>query len=422
MSATTPEPPGTASARRDPLALSGLLASRVQHMRSSAIRDLLRVAAQDGIISLAGGLPAEEAFPLDELRAASATLDAGTLQYSTTEGSPALRRWIADMVAAAAARPISPEQVLITSGSQQGLDLLGRVLIETGDVVAIDDPAYLGALQALGLFQPGFVPVPTDADGMDVDALEAILRAGRRVKVVYTVTNFSNPAGGTLSLARRKALGALADRYGFLVVEDDPYGLLRFADAPPLPPVSRFTDRCVSLGTFSKTVVPGLRVGWTVGDAALVATLARAKQGCDLHTSTLSQHLVLSLVGRSGWLEEHTGRLARRYALRSAALCDALEETFGGDVLFDRPRGGLFCWARLPSVDTRDLLREALAGGVAFVPGAEFAPVAGQARHRDALRLSFAGVAEDRIADGVHRLGAAVASLSRPPHDTMAAR
>lgn len=393
--------------------MGALLAVRVRRLRSSAIRDLLHLTSRDDVLSLAGGLPAEETFPLDDLRAAAATVDTATLQYSTTEGSPALRTWIADQAASARGRPVDPSSVLVTSGSQQALDLLARVLVETGDVVAVDDPAYLGALQALELFGPRFLSIPSGEHGMDTDVLEGHLRAGQPVKLVYTVTDFGNPSGGTLSLERRRTLGALADQYGFVVVEDNPYGLLRFDDEPALPPISRFTDRCVSLGTFSKTVVPGTRVGWVVGPPELVAVLTRAKQGCDLHTSTLSQHLVTALVTRPGWLQGHAASLSTLYADRAGALCDALEDELGDAASFVRPRGGLFCWVRLTApVDTRRLLVTAIEHGVAFVPGAEFAPNPSRTAHGTALRLSFATLDGASLAEAVGRLAKALRALA----------
>lgn len=393
--------------------LTALLARRVGRLRSSAIRDLLHLTARDDVLSLAGGLPAEEAFPLHDLKAAVATIDAATLQYSTTEGSPALREWVAGRTAVARDRRVAPGQVLVTSGSQQALDLLARVLVEPGDVVAIDDPAYLGALQAFELFGPRFLSVPAGEHGMDVDALERALQRGERVKLVYTVTDFGNPSGGTLPLEARRALAALAERYGFLVVEDDPYGLLRFGGEPAPPPIGRFTDRCVSLGTFSKTVVPGTRVGWVVGPPDLVAVLTRAKQGCDLHTSTLSQHLVTAVVSRPGWLEEHAAGLSDLYARRSAALCEALDTELGGLAAYDRPAGGLFCWVRLADgVDTRRLLPTAIAHGMAFVPGSEFAPDPGHTRHRNALRLSFATLDGTGLTEAVRRLAGALRALA----------
>lgn len=370
-------------------------------VRSSVIRDLLHLTEQPHILSLAGGLPATEAFPVDDVQAATARVLAegpGGLQYSTTEGHPPLRAWIAEQCG----HGTDPSQVLVTAGSQQALDLIARALLDPGDVVAIDDPGYLGAIQALSLAEPELVPVPVDAQGMQVDHLAALLAGGLRPKLCYTVGAFQNPTGATLADERRRALADLADRYGFVVVEDDPYGHLRWSGTTPVP-LASMTGRSVRLGTFSKIVAPGLRVGWLAAPPWLAAALVKLKQAADLHTSSLSQRIIADLVHQPGWFDEHVRRITPIYAERAAALSAALRAHLGDALAFDEPAGGMFLWATLAAGgDAEALLRLAVDDGVAFVPGSAFA-VDGRA-HLDRLRLSFATLTPDDLDEAARRL------------------
>jgi 2-aminoadipate transaminase len=325
---------------------------------SSAIRDLLRLTERPGILSLAGGLPAADAFPVAAVEAATArvlaTDAAAALQYGPTEGYGPLRTWIA------AHRGVPAEHVVVTHGAQQALDLVARTLLAAGDTVALADPAYVGALQVLRAAGARLLAVPTDDGGLDVDALAARLRGGERPRLVYSVTDHHNPTGMSLAADRRRALAALADRYGFLLVDDDPYGELRWAGERP-PPLRHLTDRVVTLGSFSKILAPGLRVGYLVAPPALAAEAVIVKQAADLHTSSLNQRLVHEVVGAPGFLDTHVDGLRARYGERAAALADALDHALGGRVRFARPEGGLFLWVTVPEEpDTGALLATAL--------------------------------------------------------------
>ena len=373
-------------------------------VRSSAIRDLLEVAEKPGVISLAGGLPAPEAFPVDAIRrAAERVLDddpAGALQYSTTEGHAGLRQWIA------ARRSATPDRVIVTHGSQQALDLVVRATVAPGAVVAVADPAYVGALGVFRLARARVIGIPTENGAMNVDALAARLRRGLRPRLVYVVANFHNPTGGSLDADQRVALAALGERYGFLIVDDDPSGDLRWAGRPA-PPLAALTDRVVTLGSFSKILSPGLRLGYAVAPESLTRTLALIKQSADLHTSSLAQRVAAAVLGEAGFLECHLSRITPLYANRAAALESALRDAFGDAVDLRTPEGGMFVWARFlrSGIDTETLLPAAVERGVAYVPGSAFAVRGG---HRDAVRLSFATATPHDLAVGVRRLARAM--------------
>ena len=352
-------------------------ATRTTRLRSSAIRDLLKVTESNDVLSLAGGLPSPESFPLGELRREADRLlgefGPKVVQYSATDGVLELRQWIAATAAAEFGRAVAVEgEILVTHGSQQALDLLAKVLVDPGDVVVTEAPAYLGAIQAIELFEPRFEIIPGDEHGMRVDLLAERLANGLRPKFVYVVANFHNPSGATLTLDRRKQLAALADQYELLIVEDDPYGAIRF-DGAPLPPIASFSDRVVYLSTFSKIIAPGFRVGWMIGPPALIAMTARAKQAADLHTSTFAQCLLASLVSRPGWLDSQKTRIVPIYRERCHALADAFDDLLGERIRFHRPEGGMFLWSTFPELDdTARLLPSCLQHGVAFVPGNAF--------------------------------------------------
>lgn len=380
------------------------LAAAATRIDSSAIRDLLHVIDRPEVISLAGGLPAPETFPVDALADAVAEIlatDPGALQYSTTEGFGPLREWVAGR------QGVAVDQVVITHGSQQALDLVVRAFIDPGAAVALADPGYVGAIQALRLAGARLAPVASDVDGLDVDALAADLAGGARPALVYVVANFDNPTGATLSLDRRVALAGLAERYGFVIVEDDPYAELRWA-GNALPGLRSFTDRVITLGTVSKIVCPGLRIGFVAAPRGVAQTLVLVKQAVDLHTSTLAQRAVHRVVTTPGFLPRQLDRLRPFYRDRCAVLTDALRTELGDRFDFTAPEGGMFVWGRFTDgVDTHELLAKAVERGVAFVPGQAFA-VAGD--HRSAARLSFATATPDQLVEGVRRLGGALAA------------
>ncbi|HEY8093078.1 MAG TPA: PLP-dependent aminotransferase family protein [Acidimicrobiales bacterium] len=390
-----------------------LLSRRGRSVTSSIIRDLLHLTTRPDVLSMAGGLPAPESFPVDRLRLAADTVLSGSgrygpeaIQYGPTEGVPALRQWVAETYQARGGE-CHAEDVLITTGSQQGLDLLARALIDPGDQVVVEAPSYVGALQALAGSDPHLVPIPADRDGLRTDLLEEGLAGGLRPRLCYVVANFQNPSGATLALDRRRHLAALADRYGFVIVEDDPYGALRFRGSP-LPPVRSFTNLAVTLGTVSKLLAPGLRVGWLAAPTWLHGPLVRLKQAADLHTSTLCQRMAFDVLSDDAFMPDHLARLGPFYGDRCDALAAALERSLGGQAAFDLPDGGMFLWVRLTdaTISARDLLPRAIAAGVAFVPGEAF-HVDGSGD--DHLRLSFATLRPEELAEAAGRLATALA-------------
>jgi 2-aminoadipate transaminase len=389
-----------------------LLSRRARQSTSSVIRELLHLTERPGILSLAGGLPAPEALPLTDLDAAWARVRQRegrygpvAFQYGPTEGLADLRALVAERFSADAAT--GPEEVLVTTGSQQGLDLLARALVDPGDPVVVEAPTYLGALQALSGGGPRFVTVPTDGEGMLTDVLQARLRTGLRPKCAYVVANFQNPSAATLSIERRRHLAALADHYGFVVIEDDPYGELRFRGAP-VPSVRTWTELAVRLGTASKTVSPGLRVGWLAAPAWLLPALVRTKQAVDLHTSTLSQALVVELLSDTTARAAHLDRARALYRERADALRAGLAHHTDGALTPAEPDGGMFLWARLPddAGPAETLLRTAVEHGVAFVPGTAF--YADSDRGHDHIRCSFATLDPAGLDEAASRLGAAL--------------
>ncbi len=390
--------------------MSFQFATRTKGLRSSAIRDLLKVTELSDMLSLAGGLPTPDSFPLADLRREADRLlgeyGPRVVQYSATDGVLELREWIAQQYAVELARPIAVEgEIIVTHGSQQALDLLAKVLIDPGDAVVCESPAYLGAVQALELFEPHFEVISGDQYGMQVALLAERLAAGLRPKLIYVVPNFHNPSGATMSLARRRHLAALADEYELLIIEDDPYGAIRF-EGEPLPPVASFTDRVVYLSTFSKIVAPGFRVGWMIGPPEVMGWVARAKQAADLHTSSFSQFLLANVVSQPGWLEQQKARIVPMYRDRCVALADALETTLGDRISFHRPAGGMFLWTEFAAIpDTTHLLRHAISEGVAFVPGNAF--TIDQVPDSKA-RFSYSTLSPTQLGTAVERLARAV--------------
>jgi 2-aminoadipate transaminase len=390
-------------------------AQRTQRITTSLIRELLKLTEQPDIISFAGGLPAPDVFPVEEVRAATERVlkDHGTtaLQYTTTEGYRPLRELLVRHMGRYGVE-VRPENVLITSGSQQALDLIGKLLINPGDRVLTEAPTYLGALQAFNAYQADYLPVPVDDDGMDVDALEEQMRAGP--KFVYALPNFQNPAGVTLSMGRRRRLVERAAHYGIPIVEDDPYGQLRY-EGEHLPSLVRldaeghdcangeraFTGNVLYLSTLSKTLAPGLRVAWVVAPEAVISKLVQIKQGADLHSSTFCQYVAYE-VAKGGFLDKHVRRIRTVYGERRDAMLRALDRHAPPGVRWTRPGGGLFLWVTLPEgFDTLTLLDEAVAEKVAFVPGSAFYPCGGGER---TMRLNFSYAAPDVIEEGIRRL------------------
>jgi 2-aminoadipate transaminase len=386
------------------------IAQGAREMSSSAIRDLLKLTVQPEMISFAGGLPAPELFPSEEIGAACERAlvesPASALQYGPTEGYGPLREMVAGWMSDLGMRAATG-QVLITSGSQQALDMLGKLLIDPGAPVAVENPTYLGALQAWQPYRPQLLPLPMDDQGLDVDALEALLATGARPRFLYVVSSFQNPTGVTLAPARRRALVELAARHRLPIIEDDPYGELYYEGgrATPLAAIDCELHgelrHVIYLSTFSKLLTPGLRVGWIVAPAALIDKLGQVKQGLDLHTGSLAQ-MAAYLTCRDGLLARHVPVLRETYGRRRDAMLAAMAAGMPEGVHWTRPAGGMFLWVSLPEGwDATELLGRAIAHQVAFVPGRTFYP-AGDVINT--LRLNFSYSSPDLIAAGVARL------------------
>lgn len=394
-------------------------AQRTQRMGRSVIRELLKLTQQPDIISFAGGLPAPELFPIAEAQEAACRIltenGVSALQYGPTEGYVPLREYIVGRMARYGIRA-RVENVLITNGSQQALDLIGKLLLNPGDRVLVEEPTYLGALQAWNAYQAEYVSVPADDDGLRVELLEAALRTGP--KFMYILPNFQNPGGTTLPLARRLEIVRLSNKYGIPIVEDDPYGALRF-EGEHLPPLVALDSdfqinaglngrgymegNVIYLGTFSKTLAPGLRLGWVVAPVEVIDQLVMAKQGVDLHTSTFNQMLAWEMV-RDGFMDQHIRLIRQVYRERRDVMLAALERYFPEGCSWTHPEGGLFLWARVPEwIDTAELLPEAAQIKVAYVPGFAFYP---DATHgRNTMRLNFSNAQPAQIEEGIRRLG-----------------
>ena len=380
---------------------------RAEQLQSSVIREILKVTMRPEIISFAGGLPSPLTFPVEKMREAfDAVLRREgkiALQYGPSDGYAPLREWVADSLSIDGAR-ISAEQVLMVSGSQQGLDLLGKVLIDEGSKVLVETPSYLGALQAFSVYQPQFVSVPTDDGGLIPEAVGAI---GADARLLYALPNFQNPTGRTLSLARRMQLVETCAALGLPLIEDDPYGALSY-QGEPLPKMLTMNPQgVIYMGSFSKILTPGIRLGYVVAPVPLVRKLEQAKQAADLHTAQLTQMVVHEVV-KDGFLKQHIPGIRTLYAGQCQAMLDAMAEFFPSCVTWTRPEGGMFTWVTLPQhIDSMQLLEKALGQNVAFVPGASFYANAPQ---KHTLRLSFVTVPPERIREGIATLGRLIAA------------
>lgn len=394
--------PAAGTARLPPLAL------RMADMPPSAVREILKIAERPDILSFAGGLPAPELFPVDAIARALAEVLQGAgksaLQYSTTEGFAPLRAWIADHLGRRGI-PAHPDELLITNGSQQGIDLVARVFLDPGDVVLVENPTYLAAIQAFAAYQVRLVAVPSDDDGMRVDEVAALI-AQHRPKLIYLVSSFQNPTGTTLPQARRAALAEIAAQHGVAVLEDDPYGELAFTGPAPRPLAAAGTGNVFYLGTFSKTLAPGLRIGWIWGDAGVVRKATIAKQAADLHTGTLAQRATVALLDRFDYAS-HVARICEVYRDRLHTMLAALTEHAPAGCRWVAPTGGMFVWLQLPAgLDAAALFPTGIARKVAFVPGAAFFV---ENVRRDFVRLNFSNQPPASIVEGMRRFGEVVA-------------
>ncbi|MCY1074127.1 aminotransferase-like domain-containing protein [Archangium lansingense] len=387
------------------------LAQRMSRMKASAVREILKVAERPDVLSFAGGLPAPELFPVEAIAQAHAEVFAeegrAALQYSTTEGYGPLREWICAHLARQG-QHATTDQVLITNGSQQGIDLVAKVMLDPGDVVVVENPSYLAALQTFSGYEASYAVVGSDDQGMRVDELEGLLRGARKPKLIYLVPNFQNPKGTTLSLERRHALVRFAQRHRILILEDNPYGELRFR-GEHLPSLASLDKEgvVVSLGTFSKTLAPGLRIGWAAGPKELVRTLTVVKQSADLHTATVAQRATARLLSRFDYYA-NLEKLRAVYGERCQSMLTSLEKHMPEGTRWTQPDGGMFLWVELPrgmSADT--LFPIALEKRVAFVPGAPF--FASEPR-TEFMRLNFSNRPPELIEEGMRRLGAVIAA------------
>jgi 2-aminoadipate transaminase len=393
-------------------------AQRMDRLTMSAIRELLKLTERPEVISFAGGLPAPELFPVDDFAAACAEVlrDDGpaALQYSMTDGYLPLRGWVCEHLFASNGLETTPERVLIVSGSQQAVDLVSKVLLDPGDLVVIENPSYLGAIQAFDAYQASYLDVATDDDGMIPAALrDALATAPRRPKLIYLIANFANPTGITTSLARRRELVAIAREFAIPIFEDDPYGRLRYS-GEPIASLAALAggDGVIYAGTASKTIAPGMRVAWVVlPDPVLRDRVVMAKQAADLHTSTFAQRAVYAYVKREGAVDRHVAKMVPVYRARRDAMVRELQARLPPGWSWAYPDGGLFLWLRAPAhVDTTQLLVRALDEHVAFVPGAPFWV---NRDVRNTLRMSFSNTPEARIVEGIDRLCTAIAATER---------
>ncbi|MDW5444666.1 PLP-dependent aminotransferase family protein [Polaromonas sp. SM01] len=378
------------------------LAARAEKMNPSVIREILKVTEKPGIISFAGGLPSPKTFPVSAFREACDKVlredGHAALQYAASEGYAPLR----DMVAAMLPWNVDPAQVLITTGSQQGLDLIAKILIDKGSRVLVETPTYLGALQAFTPMEPDIVSVASDSEGVDIADLG---RKAAGARFFYVLPNFQNPTGRTMTEQHRAALSAEAARLGLPLVEDNPYGDLWFDEAPPLPLTARNPEGCVYLGSFSKVLAPGLRLGFMVAPKALYPKLLQAKQAADLHSPGFNQRMVAEVM-KGGFLDRHVPTIRALYKSQRDAMLAAMQREMPEDVSWNTPAGGMFLWARLPAgMSAVDLLPKAVDKNVAFVPGAAF--YAEQADERT-LRLSFVTASSEQIKLGIAALAAAI--------------
>jgi 2-aminoadipate transaminase len=385
-------------------------AQRLDWMTTSTIRDILKCAQTPGLISLSGGWPEAELFPTKQLAEITQYvlqyMPCESLQYGLTDGFPPLRALLAEQMTAQGINA-QAQNIVITSGTQQSLDLLGRILLNEGDSVLVENPTFLGALQSFKAYGARFIAAPLDDDGVDITKLDP-----SGCKFYYALPTFQNPTGVTLSLERRKALVQVAKRSGLVIIEDDPYGVLRF-EGQPLPSLAAIASQetgetptnIIYCSSFSKTLAPGLRLSWVVCPEEVAGPLVMAKQGADLHTNALSQTIAYEFL-RRGWLPEQIQRIRETYRVRRQAMIEAIEQYFPKEIYFSRPQGGLFLWVALPpEIDTLAMLPEAIEQKVAYVPGYPFHVTE---TGRNTMRLSFASVRPEIIHEGIRRLGVIV--------------
>ena len=385
--------------------MENLLSNRIQNVPESFIRKILKVSTQPDVISFAGGLPSADLFPIQGLEDAChkvlQTNGKKALQYSSSEGDAELRAWIATRYQDKQGLTVSPDNILITNGSQQALDLLGKVLLNDGDPIAIENPGYLGAIQSFSLYQPTMHPVSIDKNGLDTEQLADVLET-HKPKLLYTVPNFQNPTGISYTQANREAVAQVVSQYDTLLIQDDPYGELRFSGEQKSNFYELLPEQTLILGSFSKVVVPSFRLGWIVAPDWLMKPLVIAKQAADLHTNYFSQQVIIQYL-QDNPLDNHIEKITEFYGKQKQAMMDAIEKYFPKDVQVAEPEGGMFLWVTLPKgVSAMELFDKAIKEKVAFVPGNPF--YVGDNIEENTMRLSYVTVDEASILEGIERL------------------
>ena len=382
-------------------------AKRMSYIKASEIREILKVTEQEDVISFAGGLPAPELFPIEEINEINQIVlkEAGTkaLQYTTTEGYAPLREWIANRMNERLGTTFDKDNILVTHGSQQGLDLSGKVFLDDGDIVLCESPTYLAAISAFKSYGCSFIEIPTDENGMNMEALEEILSSTENVKLIYVIPTFQNPTGKTWNLERRKKLAELSAKYDVAVVEDNPYGELRF-EGESLPSIKSFdtAGNILCTGSFSKIFCPGFRIGWIAGDKDVIRKYVLVKQGTDLQCNTIAQMTIAEYLKRYD-IDKHIGKIVEVYKKRRDIAIKCMERYFPDNIKFTHPEGGLFTWIELPEgISAREILSKCLERKIAFVPGGSFFP---NGNRENTFRINYSNMPEDRIEKGLKIVG-----------------
>jgi 2-aminoadipate transaminase len=391
-------------------------AARTSRMHASTIREMLKITQQPDVISFGGGLPAPELFPTEEIaectREVMRDVGPAALQYSVTDGIAELRAWIAERLTDKIGAQYDASEVLVVNGSQQGLDLLGKIFIDPGDHIVLENPSYIGAIQAFDAYQARYLVAQTDEDGMIPESLEHVLAHAEPLpKFVYLVPNFQNPTGRTLAADRRERIVRICEHFGVPIIEDDPYGELSF-NGTHLPPLASYSSAgtIIYSGTGSKIMAPGMRIAWLLThDKEVHGKLVLAKQGADLQSGTLAQYVFTAYVSKRAAFERHLGTIVQVYGERRDVMHAALREFMPDNVSFNHPEGGMFMWARARGVDTTELLRVSTEQKVAFVPGVSFYP---QRDVTDGMRLNFSHSTPEKIRIGIERLARSIRAIS----------
>ena len=391
-------------------------ARRMEYMRASEIRELLKLTENPEIISFAGGTPSPDLFPVQEIAKVTCEVleEAGkqALQYSTTEGFPPLRQKIAERMNSKFQTCLTLDNILITSGSQQGLDLAGKIFLNEGDVILCEKPMYLAAINAFKAYMPKFIEVPTDEHGMIAEELEKLLQIYQNARLIYIAPDFQNPTGISWSLQRRQQFMDVVNQYDIPVVEDNPYSELIY-EGEMLPSVKSMDKKgqVICLGTFSKTLCPGMRVGWVGAESNILEKFVLVKQSADLHTSSLSQRKIAKYLEMYD-IDAHIQKIRASYKKRRDAMIQTMEKEFPSTIKFTHPKGGLFTWVELPEgINARDVLVKSLENRVAFVPGGAFYPNGGM---ENTMRLNFSNMPEERIVEGIKRLAKVLIQFIHP--------